>query len=277
MPPARQPTGPGRVNLIGDHTDYNDGLALPMAIDLQTTASFTESDSGRILLSTSLDPRPAELPVDIPFDPSQLSAISPSWASLAAAVASQARPPSGGVVTIASSLPMGAGLSSSAAFSVSLAMVFGVEGPPSVFAHLCQRAERAVGLDVGLMDPLVIAGASAGHAMLFALACQVLADADLGRLAGQAAVSAWSSRSQLGSLCCGQGGIGYALLAMHRLTGEDRWLQRARAAARRAAADRSKHFPDDALYKGALGVALLLDDLKAPQRSAMPLFEPVCL
>lgn len=117
---------------------------------------------------------------------------------------------------------------------------------------------------------------SAGHAMLFALACQILADADLGRLAGQAAVSAWSSGSQLGSLCCGQGGIGYALLAMHRLTGEDRWLQRARAAARRAAADRSKHFPHSALYKGALGVALLLEDLKAPQGSAMPLFEPVC-
>jgi eukaryotic-like serine/threonine-protein kinase len=116
---------------------------------------------------------------------------------------------------------------------------------------------------------------SAGHAMLFALACQVLGDADLGRLAGQAAVSAWSGGSQLGSLCCGQGGIGYALLAMHRLTGEDLWLQRARAAARRAAADRSKHFPDSALYKGALGVALLLEDLKTPQTGAMPLFEPV--
>jgi len=133
---------------------------------------------------------------------------------------------------------------------------------------------------VDTMDSSFVDGwcnGSAGHAMLFALACQVLADADLGRLAAQAAISAWSGGSQLGSLCCGQGGIGYALLAMHRLTGEDRWLQQARAAARRAAADRSRHFPDSALYKGALGVALLLEDLKAPQSSAMPLFEPVSL
>jgi hypothetical protein len=62
---------------------------------------------------------------------------------------------------------------------------------------------------------------------------------------------------------------------LHRLTGSTAWLQRARAAARRAAADRSKEFLADALYKGAVGVALLVEDLKDPARAAMPLFEPV--
>jgi len=52
------------------------------------------------------------------------------------------------------------------------------------------------------------------------------------------------------------------------------WLQRARAVARRAAADSSKHFFRDALYKGAVGVALLAEDLKQPETAAMPLFEP---
>jgi hypothetical protein len=118
---------------------------------------------------------------------------------------------------------------------------------------------------------------SAGYAMLFALAQHALGDPTFGRLAEGAAVSAWSSLSRLGCLCCGQGGIGYALLALHRLTGQDVWLRRARAAAQRATADRSKHFPDHALYQGALGVALLADDLDSPERSAMPLFEPVGL
>jgi len=157
---------PGRVNLIGDHTDYNDGLALPMAIDLGTEVTFTENGSDRIVCSTSLDPRPAEFPLDVSFDRRELSAISPRWASFAAAVASQSRPPCGGVLTIAGSVPVGAGLSSSASYSVALALAFGVEATPAFFARLCQRAEAAMGIDVGLMDPMVVAGAVAGHAML---------------------------------------------------------------------------------------------------------------
>ncbi|MGP8059400.1 MAG: galactokinase [Acidimicrobiales bacterium] len=157
---------PGRVNLLGDHTDYNEGLALPMAIDLRTRATFTENDSGYILLYTALDSRSAEFPIDVSLDGDELGAITPGWAALAAAVASQARPVRGGIVRITSSLPTGAGLASSAAYAVSLAVVFGVDVPPAAFAHLCQRAEAAVGIDVGLMDPMVVAGARRGHAML---------------------------------------------------------------------------------------------------------------
>jgi hypothetical protein len=94
-------------------------------------------------------------------------------------------------------------------------------------------------------------------------------------VAARAALSAASSASTVGTLCCGQGGIGYALLALHRLTGSQAWLQQARAAAQRAAADRSRLLPRDALFKGALGVALLAEDLENPARAAMPLIEPV--
>ncbi|HUD27087.1 MAG TPA: lanthionine synthetase LanC family protein [Burkholderiaceae bacterium] len=116
---------------------------------------------------------------------------------------------------------------------------------------------------------------SAGHVMLCALAFEVTGDARFGELAERAAISAWNSDIPLGTLCCGQAGIGYALLAVHRVTGSQRWVERARGCARLAAADRSPHFLRDALYKGAVGVALLAEELNAPAAAAMPLFEPV--
>ncbi len=189
---------PGRVNLIGDHTDYNSGLALPMAIDLATEVRLVEDGSDRLRLRSAMDPAPAvrpagrpdpasseawasdarwasevtgapavaELPLDLPFDPVAIAAVEPPWARLAAAVVAQCRPPAGGHVEVSSTVPVGAGLASSAAFGVALAMACGVQAPPVAMAHLCQRAEAAAGSDVGLMDPLVIAGALAGHALL---------------------------------------------------------------------------------------------------------------
>lgn len=115
---------------------------------------------------------------------------------------------------------------------------------------------------------------TAGHTMLFALAKNVLRAERFGEVAQRAAVSACASELPLGMLCCGLGGISYALLATHRLTGSGLWLKRARAIAGRAAADRSKHFLRDSLYFGAVGVAVLAEDLKHPELAAMPLFEP---
>jgi serine/threonine-protein kinase len=114
----------------------------------------------------------------------------------------------------------------------------------------------------------------AGYAMLFALAQEAFAQAGFGEMAERAALAAASSALSLGSLCCGHGGIGYAALSLHRLTGSRIWLQRARWAVRRAASDRSHRFLRDALYAGAVGVAVLVEDLEEPAISAMPLFEP---
>lgn len=116
---------------------------------------------------------------------------------------------------------------------------------------------------------------TAGHVLLLALAHDVLDDPALGVLAERAAVSAWESDASLGTLCCGLAGLGYAFAAVHRITGSPIWLERARWAVRRAAADTSEHFFRDALYKGAVGVALLADELRRPEHASMPLFEPV--
>jgi galactokinase len=157
---------PGRVNLIGDPTDYNEGVALPMAIDLHTEVHFTENDSDRLLLYTSIDASPADLPLEIPFDRRYLDDIDPAWARLPAAIAAQAHPVHGGIARITGNLPVGAGLSSSASVSVALAMAFGVAGLAEVMAVFCQRAEAAIGSNVGQMDPLVSAAGRAGHGLL---------------------------------------------------------------------------------------------------------------
>jgi len=118
---------------------------------------------------------------------------------------------------------------------------------------------------------------TAGYALLYALAFEVLRMPRFAETSERAALSAWSAETQLGTLCCGLGGISYALLALYRLTGSNVWLERARITARRAASDSSKYFLRDSLYKGAVGVAVLAEELNQPEIAAMPLFMPLPL
>jgi galactokinase len=167
LPDARRAVGPGRVNLIGDHTDYNRGLALPMAIAQGVTVSFRPSDRLTLAVTSSAFPADAEITVALDPGPDGVAAsLEPAWARLVAAMATLVRPATGGTLSIESDLPVGAGLSSSAALSVALAEVFGMTGDPVAVARLCQQAEHLIGVPVGLMDPLVCAGGRAGHAML---------------------------------------------------------------------------------------------------------------
>lgn len=166
MPLVRRAVGPGRVNLMGDHTDYNQGLALPMAIGLGVTAMFTPSERRTLLVTSDAFRGNAELPVDISSDASSIAAVTPPWARLIGAMVALAKPDSGGTLTIQSNLPVGSGLSSSAALCTALAEVFGESGSPSVIARLCQQAEHLTGVPVGVMDPLVCAGGVRGHALL---------------------------------------------------------------------------------------------------------------
>jgi galactokinase len=154
---------PGRVTLIGDHTDYNRGLSLAMAIDLATEATFTPRP-GSFLIGLASDqfPEPWEIPLE---SPAGSAAPSPPQAVLAASLVSLARPASGGAVRVTSTVPVGAGLSSSAAFSVALVLALGFDGDDLAMATLCQQAEAAAGSHVGLLDPLAIMGARAGHAL----------------------------------------------------------------------------------------------------------------
>lgn len=151
---------PGRVTLIGDHTDYNQGLSLPFAIDLATEATFTPRP-GSFLIGVTSDQfaEPWEFPLGE-------AAAPPPQAALAAALVRLADPASGGSVVVTSTLPPGAGLASSASFSLALLLALGREGEPADLAGLCQEAEGAAGSHVGLLDPLAILGAEAGHAIL---------------------------------------------------------------------------------------------------------------
>ena len=156
MPTAR---APGRVTIIGDHTDYNGGLSLPMAIGLATEVTFTP-EPGSFLVGVDSDQFPP--PFEIPLGG---TAPVPDEALLAAGLLRLQPPPSGGALRVTSSLPVGAGLSSSAAFVVATLLALGHDADPLALAHTCQEAERLAGAHVGLLDPLAIAAATEGHAL----------------------------------------------------------------------------------------------------------------
>ncbi len=160
-PSARAAFAPGRVNLIGDHTDYTGGLCLPMAVHLGTTVTL-EPGGRRLRLSSDAAGGHADIDLEAP-DPG----VGPAWARYVAAVVAELAPANGGVGTVATTLPLGAGLASSAALEVATALALGFSGSPLALARLCQRAEhRAVGVPSGLMDQLASALGVAGHALL---------------------------------------------------------------------------------------------------------------
>ena len=154
---------PGRVNLIGDHTDYTGGLVLPMAIDRWTEVEL-ERGVPWIELVSGDDEEPAILHLDDPRDP---ATVRPPWARYVAGVVDVLRPESGGVGYVRTDVPIGAGLSSSAALEVALALALGFEGTPLELATACQRAEQvASGVPCGIMDQLASAAGVEGSALL---------------------------------------------------------------------------------------------------------------
>ena len=159
---TRRVGAPGRVNLIGDHTDYTGGLVLPMAIDRYTEISGVVGGT-RVRLMSGDEPELVDLPLDIerPQD------STPIWAKYVAGVIAELSPSEGFRGEVATSIPIGAGLSSSAALEVAVALALGFVGSPLELARLCQRAEnRATGLPSGIMDQLAISAGVAEHALL---------------------------------------------------------------------------------------------------------------
>jgi galactokinase len=153
---------PGRVNLIGDHTDYAGGVALPMAIDLATTVTGTRGGD-RVQLVSGAQTEPADLQLPV-VDP---ASVEPAWARYVAGVVAEVQPPVGLTGTVESTVPLGGGLSSSAALEVAVALAVGADSDPLPLALLCQRAEqRASGVPSGLMDQLASVRGREGHALL---------------------------------------------------------------------------------------------------------------
>lgn len=154
---------PGRVNLIGDHTDYAGGLALPCAIDLGITMSGVH-DQGQVELRSDALTGVVAFNLDATLD---VAAVEPRWGRYIAAVAAEINAPQGFIASVSSTLPTGAGLSSSAALEIAAALSFGFPGSSMELALLGQRAElRAVGVPCGLLDQLSIVFGRAGNAMV---------------------------------------------------------------------------------------------------------------
>ena len=167
--PASVVRAPGRVNLIGEHTDYNEGFVLPIAIDLGITIALTPTDDRRVTIRLSETGETDGFSVD---------AIGPwtgGWidyvAGTAWAMAEAALPVRGFRGVLTSDLPQAAGLSSSAALELAsaLALSGGAEPPTDrmTLARIAQRAENEyVGVACGLMDQFASANGVAGSALL---------------------------------------------------------------------------------------------------------------
>lgn len=146
---------PGRVNLIGEHTDYNFGFVLPIAIDLACYAASAPSRDGMLRVYSLNLEQGREWPV------TRIPDLYPAkdWSDYVIGVARQIPSLRGRNVMIHSTVPLGSGLSSSAAIEVASALALGWpfgEAPPLDLAKLCQAAEnRFVGLPSGIMDQFI--------------------------------------------------------------------------------------------------------------------------
>ncbi|MBK5256490.1 MAG: galactokinase [Vicinamibacteria bacterium] len=160
---------PGRVNLIGEHTDYNDGFVMPMAIDRWVWMGIRRRNDRWVRV------RSIDLDAESSFALGDLEGPEGDWIDyakgLAWALAEDSHVLSGFDALVSSSVPVGAGLSSSAAFEMAVARAFvavsDMAWDPLAMARAGQRAENEwVGVNCGIMDQLISAGGRAGHAIL---------------------------------------------------------------------------------------------------------------
>ncbi|XP_030019250.1 galactokinase [Sphaeramia orbicularis] len=166
---------PGRVNLIGEHTDYNQGFVLPMALPLVTVVvgRQTPGQDVTIVTATKDADEPRRVDFSIPTDGSALAPGSPSWANYVKGVIHHYRAPPvpGFRAVIASSVPLGGGLSSSASLEVAfytfLQQLKPDDSDKVAKAVSCQQAEHThAGVPCGIMDQFVSVLGREGHALL---------------------------------------------------------------------------------------------------------------
>lgn len=169
---------PGRVNLIGDHTDYNEGFCLPATIDREVLVAAAPRDDGRVRAESLELDGVAEVAADGSTDP---AAVEPRWGGLLAAIVGEltarGRAVPGADLVVASTVPVGSGLSSSAAFEVAVMSALGALAgdplPPHDLVFAAQASEhRATGVPSGVLDQMAAVHGRARHALL--LDCRTL-------------------------------------------------------------------------------------------------------
>ncbi len=169
--PVWYAAAPGRVNLIGEHTDYNDGLVLPIAIERCTVIAAAPSEGRRATLFSCNTKSSAEVLVEGEITPSEKV----GWPSYVQGTIACSR--EGGVqvdpflAVINSNIPLGGGLSSSAALEVATATLLeqmaAVRLDPIKKALICQKAEHLFAkMPCGIMDQMISVLGQEGHAML---------------------------------------------------------------------------------------------------------------
>jgi galactokinase len=160
---------PGRVNLIGEHTDYNDGFVLPMAINYATWVALRPRNDGKVI-TTALD-----LDQSLEFDLNSVTKGKNDWQEyikgVAWALQQDNRQLTGWEGVFSGNVPIGAGLSSSAALELAMARAFslvsGFEWDPARMALTCQKAENLwVGVSSGIMDQMISASGKKDFALL---------------------------------------------------------------------------------------------------------------
>jgi galactokinase len=166
--PRSVAVAPGRMNIVGEHTDYNLGLVLPAAIDRHVGVALALRRDAHVRIRSDRYP----MPVDYEALPAYRQS---SWSDYVIGVADQVGRCAEGLpgfdAAIVSHIPIGAGLSSSGAlevaFAVALLRALGTERPPLDIARLCQRAENDfIGASTGIMDQFTGLLAQAGSAIL---------------------------------------------------------------------------------------------------------------
>jgi len=160
---------PGRVNLIGEHTDYAEGFVMPVAINFATLAAISPRSDGKIVIYSE------NFAEEKTFDAAAKPVASKHWSDYPMGVVSilsgEGHKIPGFSLTLWGDVPLGSGLSSSAALEVVTALavlsLIGASYPGPVLARLCQRVENEfVGANCGIMDQFISANGKKDHALL---------------------------------------------------------------------------------------------------------------
>lgn len=178
-PPTLVVRAPGRVNLIGEHTDYNDGFVLPVAISVETrVAARPRSDRLVRVTASDFGGAFAEWDLDAPYAASPAAPWADYIRGMTAAMMARGHQLAGADIAVSGTVPKGAGLSSSASLMVAIGRVLAeLEGAaiaPAEIALMAQAGEcDHVGMRCGIMDQLASACGVKGHALM--IDCRSLA------------------------------------------------------------------------------------------------------